>query len=233
MTNQPVDVYLEFGKKRSVAGAAAYLGWCRIGKNEEAALASLLAYGPRFAAVFAKAGIPFSSPTELSQFNEIERLPGNATTNFGAPGVVPNCDQAPISEGELAQYLSLIQTAYQGFDQAVSMAIGKELRKGPRGGGRDLDRIISHVIEADRSYLPRVAWTFKRDKTESMEAMSNRMRQTVQEALISAVRNGLPEKGPRGGLIWPARYYVRRVVWHILDHQWEIEDRILNDAIKR
>ena len=24
---------------------------------------------------------------------------------------------------------------------------------------------------------------------------------------------------------WPARYFVRRTAWHVLDHVWEIEDR--------
>jgi hypothetical protein len=47
------------------------------------------------------------------------------------------------------------------------------------------------------------------------------------QALDSATREPLPEKGPRGGIIWPARYFVRRTAWHVLDHAWEIEDRIL------
>jgi hypothetical protein len=25
---------------------------------------------------------------------------------------------------------------------------------------------------------------------------------------------------------WPPRYVVRRAAWHVLDHAWEIEDRI-------
>jgi hypothetical protein len=24
---------------------------------------------------------------------------------------------------------------------------------------------------------------------------------------------------------WPARYAVRRIVWHVLDHLWEMQDR--------
>lgn len=59
-------------------------------------------------------------------------------------------------------------------------------------------------------------------------ARRNATRQTVLDALESAVKNGLPEKGPRGGKIWPARYFVRRVGWHVLDHAWEIEDRLAN-----
>ena len=51
------------------------------------------------------------------------------------------------------------------------------------------------------------------------------VRTAVQEALTRAVQDGLPEAGPRGGAIWPPRYFVRRTAWHALDHAWEIEDR--------
>jgi hypothetical protein len=27
------------------------------------------------------------------------------------------------------------------------------------------------------------------------------------------------------GTAWPARYVLRRMAWHVLDHAWEIEDR--------
>ena len=39
----------------------------------------------------------------------------------------------------------------QAFDGAVQSAAGKELRKGPRGGGRDLETIVEHVLGADVS----------------------------------------------------------------------------------
>jgi hypothetical protein len=43
---------------------------------------------------------------------------------------------------------------------------------------------------------------------------------------LSAVACGEPVRtGPRGGVRWTARYYVRRSAWHVLDHAWEIEDR--------
>ncbi|MGB5058712.1 MAG: hypothetical protein WBO48_08460, partial [Candidatus Promineifilaceae bacterium] len=50
-------------------------------------------------------------------------------------------------------------------------------------------------------------------------------RQAILEALAAAAHGELPEQGPRDGKIWPARYYVRRAAWHVLDHAWEIEDR--------
>jgi hypothetical protein len=71
------------------------------------------------------------------------------------------------------------------------------------------------VNEAEGGYAARLAW----------KVPNNNHRQTVLDALDSAVRNGLPAAGPRGGKIWLPRYFVRRVAWHVLDHVWEIDDR--------
>ena len=46
-------------------------------------------------------------------------------------------------------------------------------------------------------------------------------------ALEVAVNGDLPVQGPRCGIIWPVRYFIRRVTWHVLDHAWEIGHRIV------
>jgi hypothetical protein len=51
-------------------------------------------------------------------------------------------------------------------------------------------------------------------------------RQAVLGALRAAARGEFPLLGPRGGRRWTPRYFVRRDAWHVLDHVWEIEDRI-------
>jgi hypothetical protein len=48
----------------------------------------------------------------------------------------------------------------------------------------------------------------------------------ILDALAAAVEGRLPVAGPRGGKLWTPRFFVRRVAWHLLDHAWEIEDRI-------
>jgi hypothetical protein len=50
-------------------------------------------------------------------------------------------------------------------------------------------------------------------------------RAAILEGLAASAAGKLPAKGPRGGSRWTARYFVRRVAWHALDHAWEIEDR--------
>ncbi|NOZ04824.1 MAG: hypothetical protein GXP41_00510 [Chloroflexi bacterium] len=111
----------------------------------------------------------------------------------------------------------------------MQRATGKTLQKGPRGGGRrDLEKVLNHVPEADRGYLTRLAWKHKREAGPRRVAELGRMRQAIRDALEVAVTEGLPERGPRGGIIWPPRYFIRRVAWHVLDHAWEIEDRLIN-----
>ena len=101
---------------------------------------------------------------------------------------------------------------------AVQRATGRELRKGPRGGGRDLEKILDHVLEADQGYLARLAWKHKREGGKNLVEELSQTRGTILNALEVALNGDLPEQGPRGGIIWPGRYFIRRVAWHVLDH---------------
>jgi hypothetical protein len=120
----------------------------------------------------------------------------------------------------------VLEACWQAFDAAVAGAEGRALRKGPRGGGRDLGPIVAHVLKADGGYLGRLAWKHRRGDGDAAGELA-RVRQEIQAALRVAVEEGLPERGPRGGVIWPPRCFVRRVAWHVLDHAWEIEDRVV------
>src|SRR5512134_1631011 len=84
-SNKKINVYLEVGQKRTFAGALDYPGWCRSGRDEASALQALLDYGPRYARVLRPAGLDFHSPADVSEFVVVERVEGNATTDFGAP----------------------------------------------------------------------------------------------------------------------------------------------------
>jgi hypothetical protein len=221
-----VHVYFEIGQTRTFAGALDWPGWCRAGRDEAAALQALCDYGTRYARVLQAAQIEFQPPAEISQFNVIERLTGNATTDFGAPDVGPSSDRLPLADADLQRFQTLLQACWQAFDKAVESAAGKELRKGPRGGGRDLETIVGHVLGADVSYLGRLAWKHPRDEAANPGAELERTRQAILAALAAAARGEIPTRGPRGGVIWTPRTFVRRVAWHLLDHLWEIEDRV-------
>jgi hypothetical protein len=221
-----MDVYLEIGKKRVFAGAIDWPGWCRSGRDEAAALSALLDYGPRYERALRDSGLDFAPPTVVSAFSVVERLEGNATTDFGAPDVAPSSDAGRLRDVELRRYGALLQACWAALDGAIAAAAGVELRKGPRGGGRELEGITRHVLGAEQGYLSRLAWKAPKTETEDLNEAMRLTRQAIMDALAAAARGEVPERGPRGGVIWPARYFVRRVAWHALDHVWEIEDRL-------
>src|ERR671924_2001696 len=163
MKANEIKVYLEIGKKRTFAGAIDWPGWCRIGRDEESALQALVDYGPRYARVLRRARLGFRAPADASVFAVVERLEGNTTTDFGAPDVAPSRDTRPVDDVELRRFQTLLKACWRAFDAAVRAASGKELRKGPRGGGRDLDAIVLHVIEADGAYLSQIGRKFRFD----------------------------------------------------------------------
>ena len=129
---------------------------------------------------------------------------------------------SPIDDTELRRLQSVLKACWRTFDAVVSAANGKELRKGPRGGGRDVEGIVQHVLGAEGGYLSRLGYKLTQSAANNLDLVH----QAVLDALASAPRDGVPARGPRGGMRWTPCYYVRRAAWHVLDHAWEIEDRV-------
>jgi len=219
------EIYLEVGTKRVFAGSIGWPGWCRSGRDADVALEALVAYASRYEKVVDGVRPAFYPPGATTDLRVVERLMGDATTDFGAPSIAPAADARPIDAKELDRLRSLLRACWSAFDRAVAVARGKELTKGPRGGGRDLDGIVSHVVNAEASYGGKLG--AKRPKIDEDHAAGPRedVRTVVLEALSRALTGGLPETGPRGGKLWTPRYSVRRAAWHVTDHLWEIQDR--------
>ncbi len=221
-----MDVYLEIGPKRTFAGAIDWPGWCRAARDEESALQALCYYGPRYALAMQHEGIPFRAVCSGADLDISERLNGNKTTDFGSPSVAPMADSRPLDELELAHYEAILKACWAALDTAIAAAVGKDLRLGPRGGGRNLEQIIDHVYGAHHAYLSRIGWKPARQANAEQREQIVQSRQEVLDALESAVHHGVPPS-PRGGQRWSPRYFIRRVAWHALDHAWEIEDRLI------
>jgi hypothetical protein len=221
-----IDVYFEKGQKRTFAGATDWPGWCRAGRDEESALQALLDYGPRYQRVLGAARLRFKAPADLSAFVVVERLKGNATTDFGAPGIPSSSDAQPVSAEELHDFEKVLKACWRALDSSVKTAAGRAIRTGPRGGGRQADGIIQHLLDSDAGYLIALGWKFKSDRAKELDDQVEEMRQAILQGLASSARGEIPARGPRGGRRWTARYFVRRAAWHTLDHAWEIEDRL-------
>jgi hypothetical protein len=220
-----VDAVLEVAAKRSFASALAWPGWARGGTSPDAALSTLRDYAPRYASVARRAGIPFDIPVDGPQITVVERVRGDGSTEFGIPGVAARAEEEPIGR-DLDRLIALLRAAWATFDDAAARAAGHRLRKGPRGGGRDLGRTMDHVRDAEVSYLSKLgsrapAATDRPDE-ERMVALHDAFTDT-----LAALARGEPAPTPsRTQKLWSPRYAVRRTAWHALDHAWELEDRI-------
>jgi hypothetical protein len=210
-----VDVYLEIGPKKSFACAVDWPGWCRVGKGEEAALEALLEYAERYRPVLAAAGRRLPRAVEL---RVVERVPGSGATDFGVPHAVPELDLAPMTRALARRTADVVQASWDHFDR-VAAAAPAELRKGPRGGGRNRDKIVEHVIGSDLGYAQLLGIKAAKGAESNPAAVAD-VRAAVLDVLRSTT-DGQPVR-PKG---WPTRYAARRIAWHALDHAWEIEDR--------
>jgi hypothetical protein len=129
-----------------------------------------------------------------------------------------SCDAA-----QLKRFETILRAGWRAFDEAVRSARGQTLATGPRGGGRPLEGILNHVVGADAGYLTAVGW--KAPKAAKTAEQLAATREAILAALEASATGEIPPQGPRGGTRWSARYFVRRVAWHVMAHMWEIERR--------
>ena len=224
-----MKVYLEVGQRRTFACAVDWPGWCRAGKTPDDALQALLDYAPRYAAALGIAVSELKPPSKTGGFDVIERLDGNATTDFGAPGVIPVADQRRASASQIDELITILEASWSAFDRAATSAHGRKLGpSGPRGGGRELAKMAEHVAGADVGYTNAVGGKVAGGES----APWPQAQAAMKDAIRARARGELPDRGPRGGARWPARYAIRRSAWHALDHAWEVEDRVITTREK-
>ncbi|GAB4495507.1 MAG: hypothetical protein OHK0052_03190 [Anaerolineales bacterium] len=214
-----IEIFVESGKKKTFAGALHHPGWARSAKNEAEVLANLYQSAPRYAEICTLAGVDFAPPLSIADFVVVERCPGNSSTDFGGSNARLLADEQPLAEVECARYTKILRASWQKFDAVTTQAQAVVLRTGLRGGGRDLARIVAHLYESNLAYLRRVDWRTQADAAA--------LRGELESAFLRAATGDLPATGSRGGRIWSARYFIRQVLWHLLDHIWEVEDRMM------
>ena len=217
MTN-PVVVTIEHTQRKTFASAADWPGWSRSGKTEELALEALAAYAARYAAIADAEHRRFAAHPGPDDFEIVERNAGSSGTEIGVPSRPTEHDARPTDADDAARLAGLVRAAWEFLDRTAADA-PEELRKGPRGGGRNTSKVVSHVMEADRAYAGEMGIKVREFAPDDRAAIAA-MREAMLDLLRTA-RDGLPLAGRR----WPARYAAHRIAWHALDHAWEIEDR--------
>jgi hypothetical protein len=210
-------VFVEVGAKKVFASALEWPGWSRSGKSEEAALAALADYLPRYAIVADRARVELAA-TAADAFDVVERLDGDAGTNFGVPTIVAEADVRRVTEADAARLAALVTGAWTVFDETV-VVTPAALRKGPRGGGRDRDKMVGHVLEAESGYARRIGIKLPPPAIDDVDAIEALRESIATELALPSDGSPPVERG------WPHRYAARRIAWHVLDHAWEMQDR--------
>ncbi len=169
-----------------------------------------------------RAGVSFPSAVA---FEVIERVPGGPATAFAAPEcrrpfpqIIAGAKRATVTPAAARGLAGLVTAAWAAFDQ-IAAASPAELRKGPRGGGRDRDKLIGHVIGAETAYARKLGVRLKQPATGDIAAIGE-LREAIA-AVLGAPSDGSPVV-PNG---WITRYAARRIAWHVLEHAWEMQDR--------
>jgi len=218
-----IRVMVERGRKKPVAVAAAFdwPGWDRSGKSEQGALTLLEAYRPRYAKIAELAGFA-EEFRGAGQLAVVERIEGVGMTDFyGLSYRSAKAEQTAMSHAACERKLSLLQASWTYFDDVASR-VSAELRKGPRGGGRDRDRIVRHTNGAEiQEFAPKVGVITPDDAWRSPKDL-----RAHRDAFCAAIRDynarGVPAR------TWTVQFVIRHSAYHMLDHAWEMEDRDLS-----
>lgn len=209
-----IAVSIEAAPKKAFAKAVDWPGWARSSKTAALALDALAAAASRYAVVAAAAGLPF----EPGSYEVVEETEGGSGTEFGVPSFVTALDQRPVGATDAERLTCLVRAAWTVLDDVVATAPA-ELRKGPRGGGRDRDKMVAHVIESEWYYAREIGIRERQPDAADRAAID-----ALRAAMLGIL--GQPSDGsPLAGRKWSSRYAASRIAWHALDHAWEMEDR--------
>jgi len=220
-----IAVALEIGPKRRVfAQALEWIGWCRVGKDEATTLNHLVTAGLRFARVAERAGLTFVPPPSIEAFEIVERMPGTATTDFGAPGVLLSSDLEPLEEGDIERNISLLTACWATFDD-VLQRVPTDLHDGKPERGRTPSAIRLHLLETERMHLSAFGPPFRQPDPAHVAEQEAAVREQLLAELRAVPCKEVLIPRRRYGFSWTPRFAVRRSAWHALDRAWELQER--------
>lgn len=222
--SESVHVLIEQGPKgkKCAAFCPDWPGWNRGGKTGEAAFEAFATYRSRYRPIAEIAGLAdeFDSAGEPEV---VQRYIGTGSTDFWGISFAPSPEELErdMTSEELERKLALLQACWTFFDD-VSSSVSDELKKGPRGGGRDRDAIINHVLGHERESLAgQVGVKWPAGLIHELDA-----RREYHNEYIAALR-GHPHRETRRARPWILAHLIRHSAFHVLDHAWEMQDKDL------
>ena len=221
----PVRTVIDSGPKgkRVVAFALDWPGWSRGAKTAAVAMETLESYRERYRPNAALAGMArefdAAGPLEI-----IEEKVGTGSTDFWGISFSPSSKELdPMDEAKLERGITLLRACWAFFD-AVAARVSPEMRKGPRGGGRERDEITRHVFRVESlDFAKQVGLQMPDGPTLNAEAL--RLYREDYVAGMRAYNAGQIERRMRS---WTLPFLIRHSAFHTLDHAWEMEDKDLS-----
>jgi len=210
-------------EKRAVAFGIDWPGWSRGAKSAELALELLESYRERYRPIADLAGMTrefaAAGPLEI-----VEDKVGTGSTDFWGISFSPAAaEQGPMTEAELDRGITLLRACWAFFD-GVAARVSPELRKGPRGGGRDRDRIIRHVIRNEsEDFAKQVGLRIPEEAALTPDGLREH-----RKAYVAAMRAYNAGEVSRRMRSWTLPFLIRHSAYHTLDHAWEMEDKDLS-----
>lgn len=208
--------------KKAVAFALDWPGWCRGAKTPESALELLEAYRDRYRpiAITARMGNEYASAGAL---RVVEDRIGTGSTDFWGISFSP-CDleTEPMEPADLERRIGLLRACWAFFD-GVAARVSEEMRRGPRGGGRDRTRIVRHTIRTEsEEFAKRLGLRIPEEGALSPEGLCD-----YREAYAATMRSYNAGEGKRMRS-WNLPFLIRHSAFHTMDHAWEMEDKDLS-----
>jgi len=220
----PVRTVLERGPKgkKAVAFAIDWPGWSRGAKAPDLALATLESYRRRYRPIALAAGMADEYDT-AGPLDVIEDRIGTGSTDFWGISFSPSSfEQGQMDDTEIDRKINLLRASWAFFD-SVAARVSAEMRKGPRGGGRDRDRIIRHTIRTEsEDFAKRVGLRIPEGGALTPDGLV-----AHRESYVAAIRAYNGGEGRRM-VSWTLPFLIRHSAFHVMDHAWEMEDKDLS-----
>jgi hypothetical protein len=221
----PVRTVIERGPKgkRSAAFAIDWPGWSRGARSADLAVETLESYRERYRPVADIAGMArefaAAGPLEI-----VEDRVGPGSTDFWGISFAPSStEHGPIGEADLERRITLLRACWAYFD-GVAARVSAEMRKGPRGGGRDRDQIIRHTIRTEsEDFAKQVGLRIPEGAALTPDGL--RLHRENYVVAMRAYNAGEVKRRMRS---WTLAFLIRHSAYHMLDHAWEMEDKDLS-----
>lgn len=221
----PVRTVVERGPKgkKAVAFAVDWPGWSRGARGPEQAIETLESYRARYRPIAVAAGMDAQFDSEGTLQTTEDRVGTGSTDFWGISYSASSVEQDPMDAGELERKLVLLQACWAYFDR-VAASVSAEMRKGPRGGGRDRDRIIRHTIRTEsEEFAKHLGLRIPEEGALTPEGLRSH-----RANYLEAMRDYNVGKQRKRMRNWTLAFLIRHSAYHVMDHAWEMEDKDLS-----